>query len=394
MTDASATLQTDAARIEAYLHPRRATLPRPAEGRLRHRYVDPDAGYRGQLWDWDCLFTLLALGDQADPALIGECVDNFVDHQRSDGSIPYVIPAHGDADSAPRSPQSPRNSAKPVLAQMAVLAGRGAGAWLDRVIAALARHLEHWDATQRHASGLYVWRSHRGSGADNHPAVYGRPQNSSAGVDLNSLMVAEFAALATLCRAAGDHVGAAHWADRSAEQARLTRELLWDPVTDAFVGVDVSGGTPAGVTQPVTWLTPLRYRSWTTFYPLWTGIATQEQAAAVVAGCDLVTPWGVRTLSAREPLYSVAASGNPSNWQGPVWLVSNYIVSEGARRYGHESFADEVAAASVRLLAHDLEATGTLHEYYDPDTGNGITGAGFLNWNLLVAPLARRLLAP
>ena len=34
-------------------------------------------------------------------------------------------------------------------------------------------------------------------------------------------------------------------------------------------------------------------------------------------------------------------------------------------------------------LANDIEASGELHEYYVPETGEPVINPGFQNWNLL-----------
>ncbi|TDD21505.1 MGH1-like glycoside hydrolase domain-containing protein [Nonomuraea diastatica] len=378
----------DLARIEDFLSVQRPQVRRPAEGALRRPFVDPAAAYRGQLWDWDAYFTLIALRPHLpDGGLVRDCVMNFLDHQRADGSIPFVIPTDLAQSPPGRAADSPLNSAKPVLAQMALLAGDQVRDWAAQAVPGLRRHVEHWERTQRHPSGLFVWRSHRGSGADNHPGVYGRPLNATIGIDLNCLMVAEYRALARLHDLAGDQRCGADCALRADGLAELVRRDLWDPVARDFCHADALTRTPAGVRQEADWAVPLRYRSWVGFYALWAGVATTGQAAAMVAACDLFCDFGIRTLSPREPLYNLAATANPSNWQGPVWVVANYIAFAGLRGYGFAVPARRILDGTLALLAGDLERTGTLHEYYDPDTGEGITGAGFLNWNLLATTM-------
>jgi putative isomerase len=80
-------------------------------------------------------------------------------------------------------------------------------------------------------------------------------------------------------------------------------------------------------------------------------------------------------------------SSNPSNWLGPVWIISNYLVWQGLRRYGFTAEARDLADKTLQLLATDLAAGGTLNEYYHPDTGAAISHKGFLNWNLLAAEM-------
>ena len=95
-------------------------------------------------------------------------------------------------------------------------------------------------------------------------------------------------------------------------------------------------------------------------------------------------PYGVRTMSKLEAMYSLDASGNPSNWLGPVWGISNYMVFRGLVRYGYEDEAAALVEKTVELFGRDLELNGCFHEYYDPDLGEPIINPGFQNWNWLV----------
>ena len=85
-------------------------------------------------------------------------------------------------------------------------------------------------------------------------------------------------------------------------------------------------------------------------------------------------------------MYSLAAhSGNPaSNWLGPVWILTNYLVWKALKNYGFETDATELANKTLSLLLIDLETNGTLNEYYEPDTGEAISHSGFVDWNMLV----------
>ena len=78
---------------------------------------------------------------------------------------------------------------------------------------------------------------------------------------------------------------------------------------------------------------------WSGFMAMWSGIATSEQATRMVNEHlknekTLGAPFGIRSLSKMEKMYGTYASSNPSNWDGPVWGVSNYIVFRGLVRYG------------------------------------------------------------
>lgn len=81
---------------------------------------------------------------------------------------------------------------------------------------------------------------------------------------------------------------------------------------------------------------------------------------------------------------NIVKSGNPSCWLGPVWGISNYICYRGLKNYGFERQAQELAEKTICLFSRDIERNGLLHEYYHPDTGEGVNNPGFQNWNLLV----------
>jgi len=137
-----------------------------------------------------------------------------------------------------------------------------------------------------------------------------------------------------------------------------------------------------------------RIGSWTGFMTLWAGIATPDQAERMVKEnlTDERTfwaPYGVRTLSKMEAMYSMEATHNPSNWNGPIWGVSNYMVWRGLKQYGFDHEARQLAERTIRLFGQDLEQCGELHEYYNPDTGEGIINPGFQNWNYLVLDMIK-----
>ena len=54
-------------------------------------------------------------------------------------------------------------------------------------------------------------------------------------------------------------------------------------------------------------------------------------------------------------------------------------------KYGYDDLAKEMAEKTVNLFGRDLAECGEFHEYYDPETGEGISNQGFQSWNLLVS---------
>ena len=83
-----------------------------------------------------------------------------------------------------------------------------------------------------------------------------------------------------------------------------------------------------------------RIEVWTGFMALWAGIATPEKAERIVKEHysnpkTFNSASGVRTLSKMEKMYSLRASANPSNWRGPIWGISNYMVFKGFQNWNY-----------------------------------------------------------
>jgi len=122
---------------------------------------------------------------------------------------------------------------------------------------------------------------------------------------------------------------------------------------------------------------------------LWAEIATPQQAERIVEEhyrnpSTFNAPYGVRTLSKMEKMYNLRASGNPSSWLGPIWGISNYMTFRGLVVYGFHDDARDLAEKTIRLFGQDLERSGALHEYYQPENGMPILNHGFQSWNYLV----------
>jgi putative isomerase len=377
------------------------------DGILKHPGVaqSPHGGpYSAQLWDWDTLWTSrglfrVAALDHDEPLRQKLCEHvsgsllNFLDHASVDGRLPIMI------GTGPDPFATSKNQAKPVFGQLGLLAAdqRGEVAWLAPSFDAILRFYDFWTAHNMSSIGLLVWGDDVAIGDDNDPTTFGRPFFSSANLLLNCLYYEDLLASAELAKRLGrakDQVRLSAQAETLAQQINM---YCWDPRDSYFYSVDVQCVDRRAELIPtvkrgmdMSWKSlPLRIQMFTGFLPLWCGIASQPQADALVkanylADDRLCARWGVRSLSSRESMYSMASSGNPSNWLGPVWIIVNYFAWKGLQRYGFQKEAAALADKTIALLASDLKVNGSLNEYYHPDTGAALSHKGFMDWNLLV----------
>ncbi len=135
------------------------------------------------------------------------------------------------------------------------------------------------------------------------------------------------------------------WRERAHERAERINRLMWDPETGLYYDYNF-------VEKRVR-----RYPFLTTFYPLWTGIASQEQAARVVGNLNrFERAGGLQT--------SEFKSGD--QWDAPFgWAPLQWIAVQGLRRYGYQTEADRISKNFLSMVQHEFQRHHNLEEKYD-----------------------------
>jgi alpha,alpha-trehalase len=102
---------------------------------------------------------------------------------------------------------------------------------------------------------------------------------------------------------------------------------------------------------------PRRYPFVTTFYPLWTGIASRAQASRIVKNLSLFErPGGLQTSTTR--------SG--SQWDAPFgWAPMQMIAVAGLRRYGYNTAANRISVNFLSLVLKEFIEHNVIVEKYD-----------------------------
>jgi hypothetical protein len=120
-----------------------------------------------------------------------------------------------------------------------------------------------------------------------------------------------------------------------------------------------------------------------TFLPLFAGLPSQEQAQRLIEG-HLLNPaeyapsgevrhW-VTTTAQTEPTWEPRRY-----WRGPVWVIMNWLILEGLRRYGYNDLAALIREDTMGLI----ESAG-FREYYDPRDASGCGSTDF-SWSAALA---------
>ncbi|KJD34314.1 glycoside hydrolase family 37 [Tamlana nanhaiensis] len=405
--------------IKSYVYKDYKKMYRPASGALTYPFLTPGSNqYANVLWDWDSWLSNIALrqilsdiGSEKDKkeAIKYEqgCVLNFLHYGEWDGYLPIVI----WEDSNPRSvlPENiyDVNMHKPVLAQHAAFLTKtndGNAEWLREKFYHLQAFVNNYKTHHRHKStGLYYWQNDVAIGVDNDPSTFFRPAKSSGSIYLNCLMYKELLAMVYLAKQLNQDEIGKEFAKDAKELKAAIQEHCWDERDGFYYSVDLNLTSTknrldntlgkgfmihSGYPRDYDCLIQ-RIEVWSGFLALWAGVATPEQAQRIVNehysnSKTFNAQSGVRTLSKMEKMYSMRASANPSNWRGPIWGISNYMVFKGLKDYGFTNEAKEIASKTIWLFGRDFEKNGALHEYYEPETGEPLLNKGFQNWNYLV----------
>jgi alpha,alpha-trehalase len=177
---------------------------------------------------------------------------------------------------------------------------------------------------------------------------YGAETDRFAPVCLNSLLYKQEMDIAAMWEILGNTKQAADFREAAAARKTQIRKYLWDEQRGMFF--DYSFATHQRST----------YDYLTTFYPLWVGLATPEQARAVEANLKLFEQPGGLTMSRNE-------SG--VQWDYPYeWAPTVLIAVEGLRRYGFNDDANRISYKFLSTVAENFRRDGTIREKYNAVT--------------------------
>jgi alpha,alpha-trehalase len=164
-------------------------------------------------------------------------------------------------------------------------------------------------------------------------------------VCLNSLLYLMETQTAEILGILGRDADGAIWRKRAADRAAAINRLMWDADDGLYYDYNFVHKTER------------HYPFLTAFYPLWAGIATREQAAAVERNlAKFERPGGLET--------STYESGN--QWDAPWgWAPLQMIAVEGLRRYGYGADADRISREFLSLVEQEYGKVGFIVEKYD-----------------------------
>ncbi len=207
-------------------------------------------------------------------------------------------------------------------------------------------------------------RTLRESGHDNSYRLEGRAAHLCT-VDLNALLyryeIDIARAAKTVFRGSLEtpdgtvHTGAA-WLERAGQRRERMDRLCWDEERGIFFDYNFVEGGQTG------------FESVTGLYPLWAGLASEAQAAALVERAVPLFEEAGGLVSTTEASRGAISEDRPQRqWDYPFgWPPHQMLVWQGLRDYGYEAVARRLAYRWLHMITRNAaDYNGTIPEKYD-----------------------------
>ena len=143
------------------------------------------------------------------------------------------------------------------------------------------------------------------------------------------------------------------WKKRAADRKERIQKYLWDSERGMYFDYDFENQTRSS------------YEYVTTFFPLWAGIPSQEQAKALLQHLATFEKPGGLVMSPKE---------TGAQWDFPyAWAPDQLVADEGIRRYGFDQEANRVSYEFLSTVAENFRRDGTIREKYNAVTRSSET---------------------
>ena len=182
---------------------------------------------------------------------------------------------------------------------------------------------------------------------------YGAQTDHFAPVCLNSLIYKEQMDLARIHEILGQRKSAAVFRRAAEARKKQIQNYLWDASRGMYFDYNFATKKRSS------------YEYLTTFYPLWVGLATPEQARAVDANLKLFEQPGGLAMSRTQ---------TGVQWDYPYeWAPTVLIAVEGLRRYGFNEDANRISYKFLSTVAENFRRGATIREKYNAVTRSSET---------------------
>lgn len=174
-------------------------------------------------------------------------------------------------------------------------------------------------------------------------------------VDLNSLLYKYETDFARAAEILSKNKEAESWQAKAKHRKRAMNDLMWGKLRGFYFDFNYERKVLGDI-----W-------SLAGYFTMWTGLASAEQAAKMVANLDKFEKIGGLSTTSRPLIDTNALFGSlPAQWAYPNgWAPLQYIVVEGLKRYGYEAEAKRIAQKWVKTNLSWFKAHKNFLEKYN-----------------------------
>jgi len=183
-------------------------------------------------------------------------------------------------------------------------------------------------------------------------------------LDLTLMIIKEMRSLSIMATELGLKTQSEEWKLKADQTAKLVNERMWDDETGFYYSVNKDDHTFRFMTRD------LRRQEIIGFLSLWAGGATPARAEMLISKLtDSTKFWrryGVPTLASDDAWFTPYVD-YCCKWNGPVWLLWDYMVFDGLVNYGYYTEARQLAAKMLLCVKTQLSTNHNFWESYSPD---------------------------
>lgn len=183
-------------------------------------------------------------------------------------------------------------------------------------------------------------------------------------LDLTTMIIKEMRSLSAMASGLGKKNEALGWSAYADKTSELTNQYMWDDSSKFYYSVNIKDQSFYFMQRD------LRRQEIIGFLPLWAMAATKERAAMLVQTLTDTTKfwrkYGIPTLAADDEWYSPYVD-YCCKWNGPVWLLWDYMVFDGLVNYGYNDLAVKLADKMLLAVTEQLSKNHNYWESYSPD---------------------------
>ncbi len=183
-------------------------------------------------------------------------------------------------------------------------------------------------------------------------------------LDLTLMVIKEERCLATMATLLGKADESKRWLNMAEKTTALVNERMWDETTGFYYSVNKKDHSFQFMSRD------LKKQEIIGFLALWAQAAPKDRAEKLLKTLTDTTKfwrrYGIPTLSAQDPWYSPNVD-YCCKWNGPVWMLWDYMVYDGLKLYGYSDVAGKLAAKMITCVNTQLSKNHNYWESYSPD---------------------------